>query len=373
MNMVVMILFSLLWNLLIIGLIVIVVKKLFFSKKTDPAADKRSGFAVSFGREDGMSQLFFLFSVCLFGVLLLSANAKINKFFEGRDILFVTALAGICAGYYFRVIYTLVSGVIAMTVWWSLQAVHWADKPDIKPAAVFAGLFLIALMLYALGRIYETMGLKYKRLAVVYSIPGMLAIIAVFFSFSTRFGLRGFSGITAGASVLNCPPVLISVGVFLAVVMGLLSYGFKKRAFLPLEGVYLIFLALGFAALAFLPEQSVFLNKIEPHLPFSSNAYKNAEFTFSGLSWAVFFNVVIFLKLVGIIFLGYFKKEDKIINLGAFMVALLIFVKYFDWFFDFMDKSLFFLGAGVLLFALGWFMERGRKYMLAAIKKEGGN
>jgi len=47
----------------------------------------------------------------------------------------------------------------------------------------------------------------------------------------------------------------------------------------------------------------------------------------------------------------------------------LIFVKYFDWFFTFLDKSVFFISAGVLLFVVGWLMEKGRRYMLAEIEE----
>jgi len=70
--------------------------------------------------------------------------------------------------------------------------------------------------------------------------------------------------------------------------------------------------------------------------------------------------------------LGYLKRENWLINLGAFFIFILIFVKYFDWFFAFLDKSIFFISAGILLFVVGWFMEKGRRYLLSTIKKERG-
>ena len=48
---------------------------------------------------------------------------------------------------------------------------------------------------------------------------------------------------------------------------------------------------------------------------------------------------------------------------------MLVIIKYFDWFFEFIDKSIFFLGAGELMLALGWSMEKGRKYIITNVKK----
>ena len=73
---------------------------------------------------------------------------------------------------------------------------------------------------------------------------------------------------------------------------------------------------------------------------------------------------------MGVIFVGYGRKEKWLINLGIFFLFIFILVKYFDWFFDFLDKSVFFIGAGVLLFAVGWFMGKGRRYMLSEMKNK---
>ena len=65
--------------------------------------------------------------------------------------------------------------------------------------------------------------------------------------------------------------------------------------------------------------------------------------------------------------MGYVKKEKWLINLGAAFLFMLIIVKYFDWFFTFLDKSIFFIGAGILLFIVGWLMEKGRRNILQNI------
>ena len=97
---------------------------------------------------------------------------------------------------------------------------------------------------------------------------------------------------------------------------------------------------------------------------------RSRELSASGVLWAIILNVLLFGEIMGVILAGYGRKEKWLINLGVFFLFIFILVKYFDWFFDFLDKSVFFIGAGILLFAVGWFMEKGRRYMLAEMKNE---
>jgi uncharacterized membrane protein len=83
--------------------------------------------------------------------------------------------------------------------------------------------------------------------------------------------------------------------------------------------------------------------------------------------FTLIYNIAIFLELFGLIYLGYMRGETWLINFGALFLFLLIIAKYFDWFFTFLDKSIFFIGAGILFFVVGWIMERGRRYMISNI------
>ncbi len=88
-----------------------------------------------------------------------------------------------------------------------------------------------------------------------------------------------------------------------------------------------------------------------------------------GVFWAVMTNLLAFASTIITLLLGYRQRSNLLINTGTVVLFLLIAVKYFDWFFTFLDKSVFFIGAGVLLLGIGWLMEKGRRAMLAAIAR----
>lgn len=72
-------------------------------------------------------------------------------------------------------------------------------------------------------------------------------------------------------------------------------------------------------------------------------------------------NIIYTLMIVGIIFIG-FKKKDKIyLNIGLIFFVIDIFVKYFDLFFKILLKSLFFIIEGVMLHIGGIYLEKKRR------------
>jgi uncharacterized membrane protein len=85
--------------------------------------------------------------------------------------------------------------------------------------------------------------------------------------------------------------------------------------------------------------------------------------------WAVLFNLLVLIELLGLVLTGYLNQQLWRINLGVFLLFILMIVKYMDWFFTFLDKSLFFISAGLLFLVVGWLMERGRRYLIASIEK----
>ena len=130
--------------------------------------------------------------------------------------------------------------------------------------------------------------------------------------------------------------MIFIVGVF---------YSLGKNIVRPIEGVVLFVYGAIFGLSVFLPD--------------ISEGRQN-------LYLAAFFNIFLLIHLVVMLFTGYLKKKDWFINLGSFSLFVFIIVKYFDWAFDFLDKSIFFISAGILLLVLGWFMEKGRRYMLSS-------
>jgi hypothetical protein len=189
----------------------------------------------------------------------------------------------------------------------------------------------------------------------IYSILGVAPLTFLLFFLSSKEGLNDFS-----FDIVSLPSfsyLLILAAIYLLLNLVLYIYCFKNKINLLKEMSFsLVFLFLLTLIIFAFPHKNLFI--------------KYNKLSKLGIFWAIVFNIMLFLEIVGILFLGYLNKKNLFINLSVFFISILILVKYFDWFFTFLDKSIFFIGAGILLFAVGWFMEKGRGYLLSTIKKE---
>ncbi|NTW22196.1 DUF2157 domain-containing protein [Candidatus Falkowbacteria bacterium] len=84
--------------------------------------------------------------------------------------------------------------------------------------------------------------------------------------------------------------------------------------------------------------------------------------------YVIFFNVLVFVESLGMIWLGHEAKRGEYINLGLSLFLLMILVKYFQWGYELFDRSLFFIGGGLVLMAVSYFGERQRRRLIGQIK-----
>lgn len=364
----------LIWPIIII---VIIIGLIFYfagrrGGKTQPAENKDWYLQLALSREDAVSQWFFLLSVFFLGVTLLSFNRDLGDPLSWRTIVLLTSIVGLVVAYYFKVISVLIFSLIGVAGWWMSEAMEWTDVYNIKTASVLTGIIFIALLFYVLGHFHEQ-ELKFKRFAYVYLILGIIAITGALFIFSSKPGLGMLAEMTVGAAIFGSWEITASLSLFFAVLVGLTLYLASKNFILVFEAAAVFILVVIFGILVFLPQQTVFMEYQSTSMSdhgLSDIAVDKSQLSANGVIWALVFNVTAFFELLGLIFSGYLRREEWLINLGTFFLFILIIVKYFDWFFTFLDKSLFFIGAGILLFTVGWFMEKSRRYMIANIKTE---
>lgn len=351
----------LIWPVIIIGLILYFARRR--SGKIHPSENKDWYFQLALSKEDAVSQWFLLLFVFFFGVTLLALNRDLGDPLSWRTILFIGSMVGLVIAYYFKVVSTLIFSLIGIMSWWGVQAIEWIQGKDIKTSSILVGLIFIALLFYSIGHLLEK-ELKYKRFALVYLILGIIFITGALFIFSSKGGLSMLTEMTKGAIFFGSWEITFSLLFFFVFLIVVSLYSASKKLILFPEVGAVFIVGILFGATAFLPEQSMFIQS-------GSYTRSGSELSSSGVLWAIIFNFAIFFELLGLIFSGYLRREEWLINLGTLFLFLLIIVKYFDWFFTFLDKSLFFIGAGILLFAVGWFMEKSRRYMIANIKTEG--
>ncbi len=351
----------LLGPVIIIGLIIFFIRR---KKKAHPSKDKEWYLRFALSKEDAASQWFLLLSFFFLGITFLAFNRDLGDPFSWRAILFLTSVIGLLGSYYFKTIYTLMFSLVGITSWWGAQAAKWLQNKDIKTSSIFVGMAFIALLFYALGHLHEK-EIKFKRFALVYLALGIITITGSLFLFSTKPGLAILGNMTEGMSLFGSWQMALSLLVFAALIISVAFYSASKGLISSFELIAIFSLTALFGLIALIPEQNMFIQSGS-----SFSFYEGGELSGSGVFWALIFNFAVFIELLGLIFSGYLRKESWLINFGALFLFLLIIVKYFDWFFTFLDKSIFFIGAGILLFIIGWSMEKGRRYMLNEIKSE---
>lgn len=347
--------------LLIVPIVFIALAVSFIVRKRSNKSEKVSDLQLSISREDTLGQSFLLLSIFFLGVTLLAFNNKFGEIISWRTILFVTVIFGLGTSYYLKAVVSLAFSLIGFCSWWISQSYYWSSTAKSSGVAAITGFAFLGLAFYVISY-FQGKNPKYKRMTLVYFILGIFIITGLLFFFSTQIGIEFINGVNSGNLFINAWQGALMILIYIIVFILALAYAayFKLMSFY--EAAVLAILGILFILILFIPEKSL-LDSYH-----SGYSYNSSRLSGAGILWAIIFNVVVFFETLGIIFLGYLKKEEWIINLGVLFLFILIFIKYFDWFFTFLDKSIFFIGAGILMFAIGWFMERSRKYLISNIK-----
>ena len=285
------------------------------------------------------------------------------SFFGGRTAVFTAAVAAIALAYRLRAPLLLAFGVLATYLWTGLWLVRWAPTAASQPVVVIAGLSLLAVSLWALGRIHG-LSERTRRFGFVYWLLGMFGLLAILFGVSSQWGMSTIGGIPFAAALTRSWRMGIGLGALLAVALGLLVWWLLKDRRAWPEVLGLAILAVALAVFAVAPPATVSSGY---NGPFSGETYK---LTAAGMAWAVTFNVLLLGGLLGLVALGYARREDWLVNLGAVLLFLFVLVKYFDWLFTFLDRSLAFVVTGLLLVGVGLAMERGRRLVSKAMEAD---
>lgn len=353
------------WFILNILILYVIIRAIISSKhkSTNPVTDKYWYLRFALSGEDAISQLFILLSYLF---LSLTVSSLLKTYTHNITVYEISALVvvllGFALSYVTKTVYVLPFSIVGLVSWWCYKAFTWINGKDISSYSIFLGAFILGLLFYIVGRLHDKYP-RYKRFGMVYLLLSIFFITSSVFTFSTKMGLVGLQNLTEGKSVTSIWQVILSLGVFYLAFWVSLYFAVKAKCISIYEALGIVVILSLFTVHLILPPQHSFTT--------SSPWYSyNDTFTSEGVLWAVLYNIAIFLELLGLLFTGYIRREPWLINLGAFFLFLLIIAKYSDWLFTFLDKSVFFIGAGVLMFGLGWFMEKGRKYMVASINRQ---
>ncbi len=85
----------------------------------------------------------------------------------------------------------------------------------------------------------------------------------------------------------------------------------------------------------------------------------------NGDVYALLFNLLFAGLALGTIYAGYLNDEPWLVNMGVVLVAIELIGRYFDVFWSALPRSAGLIGAGVIILAIAYLLERQRKRLLA--------
>ncbi len=316
---------------------------------------------MSLSHKDALGQWFLVLGSLALANMVYAANNNLGEIFSWRLVLLISALIFGIVAYFGRSVYCAVIGIVGVLIWWMAQTAFWQIKSNTNYSAVIAtpaGLMWLAILLYAAG-FWQMRKTAWKRFGAAYVTIGLLLANCLLFIFSTESGLNALEEMTARGGVFDAWQNLIALLVVASLSAAAIIRGRISKTLIKGEAFFaaVLFLIFGLLLVA-LPGQSLL----------TDNYYDARQLTAAGLFWAAVFNFALLFEILGVIFAGYWRREMWMINFGAVLLIIFTAVKYFDWFFKFMDKSVFFIVAGIMLFVIGWAMERGRRYLAQAIQ-----
>lgn len=157
------------------------------------------------------------------------------------------------------------------------------------------------------------------------------------------------------------------------------EYGFFSRRFETSEQFTLGFvlvsvLAIAFAVVALLfnpaktsaPEKAS-TNILENLIALGLVGFAMIFFFFLAQSniYVLLFNLILAGIIFTLLYVGYQREDVQLVNTGMFWLSVLIIVRYFDFFWDLLPRSLFFVVGGLILVLGGIALEKKRRQLKA--------
>ncbi|HHX58179.1 MAG TPA: DUF2157 domain-containing protein [Candidatus Moranbacteria bacterium] len=310
-----------------------------------------------------MSELFFMLTIAFVGVFILLSGYVLGIGYIGGGALFIAMLIGFLIAYYFDSITTLFMAMFLVMSWWMFKASFWLDEAGVHEFAKFIGLWLIGSLGYIFARLVMRKKEFFSKALFIFSVPIIIFYILVL---STESGVMAIESLMEGDSIFNSWKLMIVLTGLLFAVVGLSVYSLSKKLIVLVEVALLIVFSFLLFFLGLLPELEFFKSNYDS----VTASYKaGLSLSAAGIAFLVLTNIILFSIFLGAVFIGYKQKNQTLVNIGLSLIFVFAVIKYFNFFFSFLDKSIFFTTAGILFMVFGWAMEVGRRKILNEIKQ----
>ena len=86
--------------------------------------------------------------------------------------------------------------------------------------------------------------------------------------------------------------------------------------------------------------------------------------------YPLLFNLLLLLGIVGLVFAGYLRRQEHLINVALIFFGVDAVTRYFEYSFSLFDRSLVFIVAGLILLGGGFLLERGRRRVFERMRSQ---
>ena len=226
----------------------------------------------------------------------------------------------------------------------------WLDAIDgSEPALAWTGLYIaLGAFLYAAGKAkrefegWESIGGLFQALGLITAFAALYLL-----TFHDLFDNAGsISGASPGYWALAYGASAVAIAVLAGLAWLRTQHGEQEAADFAEAGVIVVVLAAAHVA-------ALVSVDWDPFYP-------------------IVFNALFALSALGLMASGYLQDREGHVNLSIGLVALYVVTRYFEYSIDLLDSSLLFSGAGVILLAGGYLLDRGRWRMLASMREREG-
>jgi uncharacterized membrane protein len=304
--------------------------------------------------------LLFL-GMLLFGsaIFLVAQTYHINAHFPNGFLLWGVGIIPVAYLIHSRLGIGL--SIVIMGVWMGLEVTYFPEYGSEHFVSHCVMMYLAyGLFLFALGRAHKSAG-AISRLQGIYTTFGVFLIMAVTYLFSFK-GAGLFYGGYGRIPIksIDSPATFFYALVILSVVLSCYSYirvgrGDNKEA----AAVASLLLIAGFAGLQInYPER----------VPAYQYGYGGSPGERAAI-YPIVNNIVLLAEIIGALALGYWEKAAGLINAALVFFVLLVGARYFDFFWELLPRSVFFMLGGVVLIAGGIFLEKKRRRVISAIRR----
>ena len=225
----------------------------------------------------------------------------------------------------------------------------WLDPISQGEGVLGLALFLIlGLLILAAGRLKEEMPVL-RPYSEVFQLVGMITALGALFVLTFKDVFDSFDS-----------------GLY---IQGDVELGY--RAMVAAAGVLTLVLILAAAWLHRLREREFTITGVEgvAIAILLASAYVVIGVDTGGeVVYAVAFNVLLALSLLGILVSGYLRGREAWVNISLVFIGIDVIARYFEYSWGLLDRSFIFVAAGVILLLGGFLVERGRQKMLERLR-----